>query len=117
MKAQVAGERAGSGERPAPAMEKQAATGEFPAVSDEAAGEEDEDVFKEIPTVANRANATVGPSSGGAGASPLEGQHDGAGSYRLVRPTTSDVIDPPAAAKGDATAARRLVIGTARKPR
>jgi hypothetical protein len=117
MKSQVAQEHEGGGKTPAPAMPKAASTEELPVVSEAPAVEDDEDVFKEIPTVANRSNPTADPGGAEAGESLTEGKHDGAGTYRILRPTTSDVIETPAPTKVDPSAARRVVIGAARKPR
>jgi|GEM_PF-5015532 len=117
MKSQVAQEHAGGGKTPVPTMPKAASTEEIPVASEAPEVEEDEDVFKEIPTVANRANPTAEPGSEGAAESSTEGKHDGAGTYRILRPTTSDVIETPAPTKVDPSAARRVVIGAARKPR
>ena len=117
MRSQIGQKRAESGKTPAPAAAQEATTGEFPIAIGEAETEDDGDLFKEIPTVANRANPTDVASAGDAGAPSMEGQHEGVGTYRLVRPTTSDVIDTPAPSKGDPNDARRLIIGGARKPR
>ena len=74
-----------------------------------------EDVFSEIPTVANRANPTLSPSQ------PSETDKDGgqglggAGAYRMVRPAISDRIGVPSPAGADRTAGNRVVIGVARK--
>jgi len=117
MKSQVAQGHAASGETPVPAMAKDASTEEIPIANEAPEVEEDEDVFKEIPTVANRANPTADPGSAEASESSTEGKHEGAGTYRILRPTTSDVIETPAPTKVDPSAARRVVIGAARKPR
>ena len=115
MKARAASKDAESGGRPAAAKEN--GTGEFPAAGDEPEDAESEDVFKEIPTVANRANPTGGVIAAGDNASSLVGQREGAGTYRILRPTPSDLVDTPAATKNDPNAAKRLIIGPVRKPR
>ena len=73
---------------------------------------QDEEVFSEIPTVANRTNPTVSPSE-------LDKNKDqglgGAGAYRLLRPATSDRIAVPSPAVPDRPAAKRVIIGVARK--
>ncbi len=115
MKARVASEDARSGGTPAVA--KEPVTGEFPAVGDEPEAGESEDAFKEIPTVANRANPTSGVIAPVDSPSSVLGQREGAGTYRILRPTTSDLIDTPAAAKIDPNASKRVTIGAARKPR
>jgi hypothetical protein len=79
------------------------------------AGEE-EDVFSEIPTVANRANPTGSSSEidkeAGQGLA-------GPGAYRMVRPATSDRMEVPAPAARQRPAAgrvaNRVIIGVARK--
>jgi hypothetical protein len=117
MKSQVARDRVGSGKTPAAAVAKETATGEIVIGNDEPEADEDEDVFKEIPTVSNRANPTFADSAHHESASLPTDAHDGAGTYRIVHPTTSDFIAPPAAIKIDADAARRAIIGVARKPK
>lgn len=74
---------------------------------------EDDDVFSDIPTVSNRANPAASPSEidkdSGQGLA-------GAGSYRMVRPATSDRVaipDPPSAPKRPS--GNRVIIGVARK--
>jgi hypothetical protein len=115
MKARAASKDAESGGMPAAAKEN--VTAEFPAAGDEPEDAESEDVFKEIPTVANRANPTGGVIAAGDNASSVVGQREDAGTYRILRPTTSDFVDTPAATKNDPNAAKRLIIGPARKPR
>ena len=77
-----------------------------------AALSEDEDVFSEVPTVANRANPTASPreidkESG-------EGRA-GAGAYRMVHPATLDRIAVPVPAAPQRAVAKRVVIGVTRK--
>ena len=99
------------------AAAQQATTREFPAVGDEPeADEPEEDVFKEIPTVANRANPTAGGSGTGDAAAPAA-PPEGAGAYRILRPETTDVVDTPAPTKADPSASKRMVLGTTRKPK
>ena len=100
-----------------PAAAKENVTAEFPAAGDEPEDAESEDVFKEIPTVANRANPTSGVIPPIDSPSSDLGQREGAGTYRILRPTTSDFVDTSAATKNDPNAAKRLIIGPARKPR
>jgi hypothetical protein len=116
MKSQVVSEYARSGAVPPPAAAKEAVTGEIPLTEGEPEPD-DEDVFKEIPTVANQANPTFVAGSAPDRAPSLSGQHESAGTYRIVHPTTSDVVNPPAATKLDTGAGKRLVIGPPRKPR
>jgi len=87
---------------------------EIPA--DSALAGEEEDVFSEIPTVANRANPTGSSSEidkeAGQGLA-------GPGAYRMVRPATSDRMEVPAPAARQRPAAgrvaNRVIIGVARK--
>jgi hypothetical protein len=73
---------------------------------------QDEDAFRDVPTVANRANPTVPPSEVDTG----EGLGlAGAGAYRLVRPATSDRVTVPTPAPPDRPSANRIVIGVTRK--
>jgi hypothetical protein len=84
---------------------------EFASVA-AALGQDEEDVFGEIPTVANRANPTVSPEE----IDKEEGQGlAGAGAYRMVRPATSDRIAVPAPAAPERPSTNRVVIGVARK--
>jgi hypothetical protein len=99
------------------AMAQEAATGEIPIGSDEPEAGKDEDVFEEIPTVANQANPTSTAGAGGETASSTSAPSEGAGAYRIVCPTTSDLVDAPAAPKIDPSTSRRLIIGSAGKPR
>jgi hypothetical protein len=108
-KARVASKDAESGKPPA----DQVTTGEYPAVGDEE--EETEDVFKEIPTVANRANPTAVAPAGDSAAQP--GPPEGAGAYRILHPATSDVVETPATARAEAAPAKRMVLSPARKPK
>ena len=113
-KAQVASENAAGGKTPSP--DEQVTTREYPALGNEPEDDESEDAFKEIPTVANRAKPTGGsPEGGDAGAPPAPAE--GAGAYRILRPMTSDIIDPPTPTKVDASASKRMVLGPARKPK
>lgn len=76
-----------------------------------ALGQDEEDVFSEVPTEANRANPLVAPNS----ISPQAGQGlAGAGAYRMVRPATSDRIEVPAPAAPERPT-NRVIIGIARK--
>lgn len=73
--------------------------------------QDEEDVFSDVPTEANRANPMVAPKSidteAGQGLA-------GAGAYRMVRPATSDRIEVPAPAAPERPA-NRVIIGIARK--
>jgi hypothetical protein len=72
---------------------------------------DEEEVFSDVPTEANRANPMVAPSSVDAAA----GQGlAGAGAYRMVRPATSDRIEVPTPAAPERPA-NRVIIGIARK--
>jgi hypothetical protein len=79
-----------------------------PAPADEALEAE---AFVETPTVSNRANPINSTDESGNTATP-----EGAGSYRLVRPATSDRIDVRQPSAGEKTASNRVIIGIARKP-
>jgi len=72
----------------------------------------DEDTFSEVPTVANRANPTISPSEidleAGQGLAR-------AGSYRMVRPATSDRVAIPSPAGAGRPPASRLIIPMPRK--
>ncbi len=74
---------------------------------------DDGDFFKETPTAANRIEAIA--------AAPVEdsaapaGQRGGPGTYRILRPSTSDFVESPVVTKTQPPAGKRLVIGTARK--
>ena len=114
MKSQVASDEVPGGAVSPPATATEAVTGEMPLI-DVGLEADDEDVFKEVPTVANQANPTVGTLADGAPS--LSGQHESAGTYRIVHPTTSDLIEPPAATKVDTGASKRLLIGPPRKSR
>lgn len=112
MKADVARKDAESAEAaPAPAP-RAPRSGELPLAGEEAA-DEDGDVFKEIPTVANRALAVP---EGGPPQSPAS-SHETAGSYRLVRPTVSDFVAQPVATKIEPATATGVLVPQARKPR
>lgn len=114
MKAQSAGERVDSEEPRAPSPRKGAITEELPAAS-ETDDDDSEDVWKEIPTVSNRVEPS--PSSDGGDTSTPGGPSESAGTYRILRPTISDVVDTPAPAKDDAHSPKRTVIGSALKPK
>jgi hypothetical protein len=78
--------------------------------------ESDDDPFREIPTVSNRANPTAEIESNDF--APANEPHTGVGAYRLVRPATSDRIEPQQQqqpAPGQKTQGNRVVIGVARK--
>jgi len=77
--------------------------------------EEAEELFKEIPTAANLTQLPT-DEAGGGGLSPLT-QRDGAGAYRLVRPTTLDVIDATVPCQTDTPAPKGVAIGKTRKGR
>jgi hypothetical protein len=124
MKAQAANRDVPSGAKKAPAA--QVTTAEYPAVGEEvdaelepedleAAEDDAEDVFKEIPTEANRPNPMAGPAPIGPDGAAPAAPPEGAGAYRLLRPTTSDVLDTPAPAKPETGRNKGLVIGSARK--
>jgi hypothetical protein len=117
MKSQVAQELSESGETPPPAAANEAGTDEDAIANGEPETVEDEDVFKEIPTVANRAKPAAVGGAEDQSTPSLANQHEAAGTYRIVHPTTSDFIDSPGAAKVDENAARRVILGPARKPR
>jgi hypothetical protein len=71
---------------------------------------EGEDVFSDVPTVANRTNPTASSSE------IDEGQGSaGAGAYRMVRPGTSDRIAVPAPATHQRPSGNRVIIGVVRR--
>jgi hypothetical protein len=72
--------------------------------------DEDEDLFTETPTIANRANPTASPSEVDKDA--VQGLA-GAGAYRMVRPAISDTLAPPAPTKRPS--GNRVIIGVTRK--
>ncbi|MBN2573664.1 MAG: hypothetical protein JXP73_03800 [Deltaproteobacteria bacterium] len=114
MKAQSTDERAETEKPRASSPRKGAITEELPAVG-EPDVEESEDLWKEIPTVSNRTG--LSSSAGGGDTSTPAGPPEGAGTYRLLRPTISDVLENPTAAKDDALSPKRTVVGSARKPK
>jgi len=83
---------------------------ELASVAAALAADED-DVFSEVPTEANRANPMIAPNA----MAPEAGQGlAGAGAYRMVRPAISDRIEIPAPAAPERPA-NRVIIGIARK--
>lgn len=70
------------------------------------AADADADSFDDVPTVSNRTNPMIE-------ALPEE-PTPGIGTYRMVRPTTPDIVTPPPAIK-QPQKPNRLVIGVARK--
>ena len=73
--------------------------------------QDEDDVFSEVPTEANRANPMAGPHS----IDTKAGQGlAGAGAYRMVRPAISDRVEVPAPAAPERPA-NRVIIGIARK--
>ena len=121
MKAQVSTEDARGGETPPPAAANEAA-GDDSIAAGQPLSDDDEDVFKEIPTVANRANlvSAAGEQNANGVASPSS--REGAGAYRILRPTTSDFVADPVVTKiaddpGKQNPARCVILGAARKPR
>lgn len=100
---------------------------DLPSLADEAQGaqpaepmsqgpdmESDDDPFHEIPTVSNRVNPTAEIENNDF--APTNEPHTGVGAYRLVRPATSDRIEPQQPTPGQKTQGNRVVIGIARKP-
>jgi hypothetical protein len=85
---------------------------EHPSTPGEAVESED-DLFREIPTVSNRANPTL--ESADNDFSPANEPHTGVGAYRLVRPATSDRIDVHQPTAGARTQSNRVIIGISRK--
>lgn len=69
-------------------------------------GSEDDDAFDDVPTVANRPIPAVATDV------PPPEPTPGIGSYRLVRPATSDAMPLPAQKTPRPT---RVVLGVARK--
>ena len=113
MKADVAKQDTESDEAVAAGPPRPPRSGELPLANEGSAAEDAEDVFQEVPTVANRALPT--PDGGPTEASPSS--HESAGGYRLVRPTVSDFVPQPVATKIEPPAAKGVVIGQARRPR
>ena len=113
MKADVAKRDMGSDEAVAAGPPQPPRSGEQPLANEAPVAEDAEDVFEEVPTVANR--ALPAPDGGPTEWSPSS--HKTAGSYRLVRPTVSDFVAQPVATKIEPAAAKGVVIGQARKPR
>jgi hypothetical protein len=75
-----------------------------------------DDEFSDVPTESNRANPLSAPSDPGKETAQEKGQGlAGAGSYRLVRPATSDRIDVHPTPSPDRPTPHRVVIGVARK--
>ncbi len=120
MKAQVAARDAKDGEAPPRAGVEQCGAGDPPQTGQPPCDDE-EDGFKEVPTVANRTSPV---SSAGEQNAPVptstEG-HIGAGTYRIVHPAISDSVAEPVvniARKPDQrNPAKRMILGSARKPR
>jgi len=113
MKADVAKQDMGSDEAVAVGPSSPPRSGEQRLANEAPVAEDAEDVFEEVPTVANR--ALPAPDGGPTEWSPSS--HETAGSYRLVRPTVSDFVAQPVATKIEPAAAKGVVIGQARKPR
>jgi hypothetical protein len=113
MKADVAKQDTESDEAQAAGPPRPPRSGELPLANEEPAAEDGEDVFEEVPTVANRAL----PTPDGEPTEWSPSSHETAGSYRLVRPTVSDFVAQPVATKIEPAAAKGVVIGQARKPR
>jgi len=81
-----------------------------------AAAPASDDEFSDVPTESNRANPLSATSDPGKGPTQDSGQGlAGAGSYRLVRPATSDRIDVHPTPSPDRPTPHRVVIGVARK--
>jgi hypothetical protein len=113
MKAQAAGQRADGGS--AHASKAAGAAIVAPMSFDCVPDTEDEDIFEEVPTVANQAKPASG--DGEPAAVPSLDPRENPGTYRLVRPTSPEVIDAPIPAKASAKAGKGVVIGTARRPK
>ncbi len=90
-----------------------AAATEAPGSRGGAVPGEDGDFFKETPTAANRIEA-IAAAPVEESATPAD-QRGGPGTYRILRPSTSDFVESPAVTKTQPSAGKRLVIGTARK--
>jgi hypothetical protein len=108
MKPQAASGTAANGNIPASQLASEQGTERLPL-------DKDDEFFEDIPTVANRAHPSTEEGERREPCSPISGKH--AGSYRILRPTTSDVVDAAIAQKAEATAAKRVVIGSTRKRR
>jgi hypothetical protein len=75
---------------------------------------DDGDFFKETPTAANRIEA-IASAPVEENATP-DGQRGGPGTYRILRPSTTDFVESPLVTQTQPPAGgKRLVIGTARK--
>ena len=116
IKVDVASEDTETGEAAPVAPGRPARSGELPLPDGQTEAEEAaEDDFQEVPTVANRALPVPGGTAKETPSATAQGQ--GAGTYRLVRPTVSDFVDQPVATKIEPDTAKHAVIGSARKPR
>lgn len=89
----------GDGTAPRPESQDPATTAQADPV------DEDADSFDKVPTVSNRTNPMI--------EIPPEEPTPGIGIYRMVRPTTPDIVTPPPATKPQKP--NRLVIGISRK--
>ena len=117
MKVEAASKKAGREEATAPKAAKGAITAEYPVPEAEPETDAEADVFNEIPTVANHANPTAARATVGSETTPPPASPEGAGSYRILRPTTSDCIDKPAPTKIDPSTSKGVITGAARKTR
>jgi hypothetical protein len=116
IKADVANQDTETGEAAPVAPGRPARSGELPLPDGQPEAEEaTEDDFQEVPTVANRALPVPGGTAKETPSATAQGQ--GAGTYRLVRPTVSDFVDQPVATKIEPSASKGVAIGEARKPR
>jgi hypothetical protein len=88
----------------------QRSTGRHLAATASPSPDEEDDSFDDVPTVANRPKPAL--PDAGADAPPAE-RTPGIGAYRIVRPDTSDTLDPPETNKPQKGS--RIVIGVARK--
>jgi hypothetical protein len=78
-----------------------------------APADDDNDFVKETPTASNRIDALPAAAEGDVAADPA--QRGGPGTYRILRPATTDFVDPPVVPKTPAApAGKRVVIGAAR---
>ena len=115
MKAQAASGTATNGKIPASQIASDDATERLPLDGSDGQPKSDDELFEEVPTVANQARPASEDICPSERSSLGSGQR--AGAYRIVRPTTCDVIDAAIAQKAEAAATKRVVIGTTRKSR
>jgi hypothetical protein len=115
MKARTAGDRANSrGTHPSKAASVAILAPPPLDNAPKTTDEEEASAFEEIPTVANRERPAAESPAQGADLPQI--LRTSAGSYRLIRPTSADVVNAPEAGPAAPKVAKRVVIGRAAKP-